>query len=78
MDCKKLFKFNDKNINRLQMDLKAIMYKKNINEELINHVLELLPYEFQVIEMCKYIMNNVNISDNDILNYVNKLMLKKG
>lgn len=78
MDCKKSFKFNDKNINRLQMDLKAIMYKKNINEELINHVLELLPYEFQVIEMCKYIMNNVNISDNDILNYVNKLMLKKG
>lgn len=78
MDCKKSFKFNDKNINRLQMDLKAIMYKKNINEELINHVFELLPYEFQVIEMCKYIMSNVNISDNDILNYVNKLMLKKG
>lgn len=28
MDCKKTFKFNDKNINILQMDLKQLCIKK--------------------------------------------------
>lgn len=57
-----------KEYTRIQIDLIAIMNHLNKDSKLTNKLLTILTKEENIIKMCNFLMNNVNISNDEIIN----------
>lgn len=66
---------NFKDLNRLQVDMIAILKKLSIEENTIEYIVNSLPYEKQVIKMSDYLMSEKQIDLNKIINKTLSLIL---
>ena len=66
---------NFKDLNRLQVDMIAILKRLSIEENTIEYIVNSLPYEKQVIKMSDYLMSEKQIDLNKIINKTLSLIL---